>query len=186
MSTSRRDFLRYAGLAAAVMSQSGLFAAATATQSGPSPLLSVGFTPSLPATSARLSAAPRSGSLSGNIRLSVRGGARAAQYRKQPGGVAVDVIYPNSRNGYFWSATRYDANISGTVVLRDGVSLSLKDLAAKTEGLLTLGRTGVYVIALREGPNDVAPDWNRLELVRDGNRFTVPGATVSYAVLTVE
>ena len=185
MSTSRRDFLRYAGLAAAVMSQSGLFAAA-ATASGSSPLLSVGFAPSLPATSVRLSGAPRGGSLSGNIRLRVRGGARGAKYRGQPGGVAVDVVYPNARTAYFWSATRYDANISGSLLLRDGVSLSLKDLAAKTEGLLTLGRTGVYVIALRENASDVAPDWNRLDLVRDGNRFTVPGANVSYTVLTVE
>lgn len=184
MSTSRRDFLRYAGLAAAVMSQSGLFAAAT--RSGPSPLLSVGFTPALPATSVRLSSAPHAGSLSGNVRLSIRGGARGAQYRNQPGGVAVDVIYPNGRTNYFWSATRYEANISGALVLRDGVSLSLKNLTAKTEAPLILGRTGVYVIALREGANDVAPDWNRLDLVRDGNRFSVPGANVGYAILTVE
>jgi hypothetical protein len=184
MSTTRRDFLRYAGLAAAVMSQSGLFAAAT--KSGPSPLLSVGYAPALPATSGRLASAPRSGSLSGDVRLTIRGGARAAQYRTLPGGVAIDVVYPNGRNCYFWSATRANGDLYGSLALHDGVSLSIKDLAAKTEAPLILGRTGVYVFALREGANDVAPDWNRLDLVREGNRFTVPGVNVSYAVLMVE
>jgi len=137
MSTTRRDFLRYAGMAAAVVSQSSLFAAATKS-SGASPLLSVGFAPALPQTSVRLSNAPHASGPGRDVRVSIRGGARAEAYRKQPGGVAVDVVYPNGRNTYFWSAARYEANIRGSVVLHDG------------------------------------------------NRFVVPGANVSYAILLVE
>jgi hypothetical protein len=202
MRSSRRDFLRYsstaaAGFAIAAMSQSSLFAA---PQSG-EPLLSVGFAPAIPRDSVRLSSASRILSpdptfLSRNLRLRIFGGGRAARYQQLSGGVAVDAIYPTGNRVLFWSATRYCTTGGASLVLpvesANGVSLSVRNLTAATESILDLGlltksnpklRRGIYVVAVRESANDAAPDWSRFDLVRDGDRFFVANAPVSYAVL---
>jgi len=206
MRSTRRDFLRYsstaaAGFAIAAMSQSALFGA---QQNGIVPLLSVGYAPELPRTSVRLSNASRILSpdptfLSRDVRVSIRGGRRAEKVRKDQGGVAVDVISASGNAIFFWSANRFDAGRSGSIVLQtgatNGVSFSVKNLAAKTESILTLGllsrsdprlRRGVYVVAVRENPADAAPDWSRFDLVRDGDHFVIPNAPVSHAILSVD
>lgn len=206
MRSTRRLFLQYsstaaAGFAIAAMSQSSLFGAQPTKLE---PLLSVGYLPELPLTSGRLSNASRILSpdptfLSRDMRMSIRGGGRAEKYRKDRGGVAIDPISPSGIPIFFWSANRFGAPASGSIVLQptasSGVSFSVKNLTASTESILNLGllsrsdpklRRGVYVVGVRESASDVAPDWSRFELVRDGNRFVVPNAPVSYAILSVD
>ena len=205
MRSSRRDFLRYsstavAGLAFAAMSQSSLFAAPPSGE----PFLSAGFAPALPRDSVRLTNASRILSpdpafLSHNLRLRIVGGGRAAGYRKLAGGVAVDAIFPTGDRVFFWSAARHCTTERTSLVLpvesANGVSLSVRNLAAATESVVSLGlltksnpklRCGIYVVGVRESANDAAPDWSRFDLVRDGNRVFVPNAPVSYAVLSAE
>ena len=187
MSSTRRDFLRVsstaaAGLAIVAFSESSIFGAQPNTQS---PLLSVGYARDLPATSTSLGNAP-GGSGGGSLRVTIRGGARADAYRRLGGGVAVDVISPNGQRVFFWSANKSSAGGYATSV-QSPLSLSVKNLAsAKNESIVSISRPGVYVVAVRESDSDAAPDWNRLSLVRQGDRYVIPGATFSYAVLSVE
>jgi hypothetical protein len=195
MTSSRRDFLRYsttaaAGLAIAAMSQPSLFAAA---KTG-SALLSVAFVPDLPASSVRLNSLANNPSIdpllvSRGARISTRGGQRADKYLKNPGGIAVDAVFPSSRHVCFWSATKSCTTKVTTVVpavAGSGVPVSVQCFTTKGESLLNLGQRGVYVIALCESASDVAPTWSRLDLVRDGNRFTVPGLATGYVILSVD
>src|SRR5689334_2084430 len=116
MSTTRRDFVRFTGLAlAAATYQSSLFAAAT--KSDVSPLLSVGYAPELPATSGRLSPAPHASFFGGSARITIRGGARADKYAKQQGGIAVDAVYPNGKSVLFSSATKFSTPALAVIVL---------------------------------------------------------------------
>ena len=187
MSSTRRDFLRVsstaaAGLAIVAFSESSIFGAQPSTQT---PLLSVGYVRDLPATSTSLSAAP-GGSGGGSLRVAIRGGARADAYRSLGGGVAVDLVSPNGQRVLFWSATKISARSYASQVL-PSVSLSVKNLAsAKNESIVGISRPGVYVVAVRESDSDAAPAWNRLSLVHQGDRYVIPGATFSYAVLSAE
>ena len=186
MSSSRRDFLRIsstaaAGLAIVAFSESSIFGA---QQKADSPLLSAGYASDLPTTSVRLGNAP-SLSSGGSMRVTIRGGARADAYRNTAGGVAVDLVSPNGERVFFWSANKFGAGSNASLVLPT-VSLSVKNLTAKSESTLGISRPGVYVIAVRESATDASPDWSRLDLVRQGSRYVIPGATFSYAVFSVE
>ena len=185
-SSTRRDFLRYsstaaAGFAIVALTDSSLFGAQTAPDA---PLLSLGYASDLPATSVRLGSTS-AGSAGRRMRVTIRGGARAEAYRAQQGGVAVDLVSPSGERVFFSSATRFAQPGYASVVL-PSVSLSVKNLASKRESLLPIGRPGVYVVAVRESASDAAPNWSRLHLVRQGERFTIPGAPFSYAVLSVD
>jgi len=209
MRASRRTFLRYsstaaAGLAIATMSQSSLFAATRVRVPLLPPLLSVGYAVTLPATSGRLISAssiltPDPSFLSRDVRICIHGGARADQYLKTPGGMAIDPVGTTGDSVFFWTGKRYGTTVRGKLVLpvssTSGLSFSVKNLTAKTESILTLGllsnsdpklQGGVYVIALRESESDVAPNWNNLELVRQGNLYVIPNAPVSYAILSID
>lgn len=209
MRSTRRTFLRYgstaaAGFAVAAMSQSRLFADTRVRVPFLPPLLSVGYAAALPATSGRLINAnsllmPDPSFLSRDVRICIHGGARADQYRKTPGGMAIDPVGPTGDSVFFWTGNRYCTTVRGKLVLpvssTSGLSFSVKNLAAKTESILTLGllsnsdpklQGGVYVIALRESASDVAPNWNNLELVRQGNLYVIPDAPVSYAILSLD
>jgi hypothetical protein len=172
------------------MSQPSLFAAA---KTG-SALLSVAFVPDLPASSVRLNSLANNPSIdpllvSRGARISTRGGQRADKYLKNPGGIAVDAVFPSSRHVCFWSATKSCTTKVTTVVpavAGSGVPVSVQCFTTKGESLLNLGQRGVYVIALCESASDVAPTWSRLDLVRDGNRFTVPGLATGYVILSVD
>jgi hypothetical protein len=207
MRSNRREFLRYsstaaAGFAIAAMSQSALFAATQTLE----PLLSVGFTPALPATSVRLGNA-RSILVSDptfitrDLRLCIHGGKRADKYQKLRGGVAIDPIYPTSGHDrvFFWSATRNCTTACGALVLpveaTNGASFSVKNLTTNNESILNLGlltrsdpklRRGVYIVGVRETLADAVPDWSRFDLVREGNHFVIPNAPVSHAILSVD
>jgi hypothetical protein len=114
----RRQFLKVASVAAVgvAFSERKLFAA---TDSGIEPLLSVGYTPSLPQdgfmvpmSNASAILSPDPGFLSRAARVSVVGGARAKQYLNSAGGIGVDAFFPitgrNTENYprySFWSAT---------------------------------------------------------------------------------
>jgi hypothetical protein len=195
MTSSRRDFLRYsttaaAGLAIATMSNSSLFAA---PQTG-SALLSVGFVSDLPANSVRLNSLTNNPStdpllVSRGARISTRGGQRGDKYLKSPGGIAVDAVFPSARHVCFWSATKSCITKATTIVpavAGSGVPVSVQCFTTKGESLLNLGQRGVYVIALRESASDAAPNWSRLDLVRNGNRFVIPGLTTGYVILSVD
>jgi len=209
MRSSRRTFLRYsstaaAGFAIAAMSQSSLFGSTRVRVPFLSPLLSVGYAVTLPATSGRLINAssiltPDPSFLSRDVRLSIHGGARADQYLKTPGGMAIDPVGPTGDSVCFWTGQRYGTTVRGKLVLpvslTGGLSFSVKNLTAKTESILTLGllsnsdpklQGGVYVIALRESASDVAPNWSNLELVRHGNLYVIPDAPFSYAILSLD
>jgi len=209
MSTTRRTFLRYgstaaAGFAVAAMSQSRLFADTRVRVPSLLPLLSVGYAVALPATSGRLINAnsllmPDPSFLSRDVRICIHGGSRADQYLKTSGGMAVDPIGPTGDSVCFWTGKRYGTTVRGKLVLpissTSGLSFSVKNLAAKTESILTLGllsnsdpklQGGVYVIALRESASDAAPNWNNLELVRQGNVYVIPNAPFSYAILSID
>jgi hypothetical protein len=187
MSSTRRDFLRVsstaaAGLAIVAFSESPIFGAQPATLM---PLLSAGYARELPVSSTSLSNAP-SGSGGGSLRVTIRGGARADAYRKLGGGAAVDLISPNGQRVCFWSATKVSSLSYATGVLSP-MSLSVKNLASpKNESIFGISRPGVYVIAVRESDSDAAPDWNRLKLTHQGDRYVISGAAFSYAVLSVE
>ncbi|HJW91986.1 MAG TPA: hypothetical protein VJ901_00070 [Thermoanaerobaculia bacterium] len=163
------------------ISDSSIFGALSSAQS---PLLSVGYVRDLPATSTRLSSA--SGTTpGGSMRVTIVGGARADAYRAQSGGVAVDLVSASGQRVCFWSASKTSVGGYASTVL-PSVSLSVKSLTAKSESVLGISRPGVYVIAVRESTSDAAPDWNRLDLVHQGSRYLIPGATFSYALLKVE
>jgi len=213
MTTTRREFLRLsstaaAGLAIVAVSQNNLLGAPAGDVA---PLLSVGYAPSLPTTTpvglmnASSLLTSDASFLSHDARISIHGGARAEKYLKNPGGVAVDAIYPVGYQAeqfprtYFWSASRFSTSRSGSAVVTalstSGISLSIKGLASRSESILTLGLTsksdpklqrGVYVIALRESASDSVPNWNRLELVRENGRIVIPGATTGYAILHID
>src|SRR5450631_716045 len=114
----RRQFLKVASVAAVgvAFSERKMFAAMS---SGIDPLLSVGFTPSLPKdgfmvpmSDASSILSPDPGFISRAARVTVVGGARARQYLNAAGGIGVDAYFPiTGRDAAklprysFWSAT---------------------------------------------------------------------------------
>jgi hypothetical protein len=99
----RREFLRISsaaamGVAVVAVGEVKLFAAST---SGVVPLMDVGYAPSLPATgfSIPLAAAnsilsPDPHFISSGARVSVVAAKRAARHNNEPGGIAVDALFP--------------------------------------------------------------------------------------------
>jgi hypothetical protein len=186
MRTNRRDFLRLSSMAAiaALAARHELLAAKPVD--APSPLLSVGWAPT---GSLSLRSASTSYDGASRYRVSVAGGRRAPRYEKSAGAFAVDPIFP-AGPVFFWTVGRFSqsafASIAVPVTGPGGVSFAVKNLPAKIQSPLTIGQRGIYVIALRESAEDIAPNWNRLDLVRDGARYVLPGLPVSHAILAIE
>lgn len=226
-SIGRRAFLKAGGFAtlgvvAGAFRPSTLFAASrTRTVDHGGPLLSVGFAPLPDERNPSPRLVPANTLLFGDpafisrsASVSVSAFNRATRYRGQPGGIAVDAVFPalsytpeKYPRFQAWNFAGREAGDSSSAPLRftipvpatQGVQFIVRrtsDGAAGDATPLLLGldsnsdsiklQRGVYVLAFRETPADEMLSWSTYRVTEKNGAMVVNASTFSWVTLVVD